>query len=186
MEGLYGRAEVLAQARVLLERAISGEGRLLLITGEPGIGKSRVAEHVAHEAGGRGARVAWGRCWEAGGAPAYWPWVQIFRSLELDDPFSDPGTVGLALGTAEARFAVFDRAVRALRAIAARQPLVLVLDDLHTADVPSLLLLLLLSHELPRSSLLVIGTYRDAELRLVPESAQVIAKLAREAVVVPL
>jgi hypothetical protein len=113
VENLYGRAEVLARTRPPLERACSGEGRLILFTGEPGIGKSRLAEQLAAEAAARGATVAWGRCWEAGGAPAYWPWIQIFRGLGMDDdPFA--GAVGDIAGeSAESRFAAFDRAVSA-------------------------------------------------------------------------
>ncbi len=72
------------------------------------------------------------------------------------------------MGAPEARFAAFDRAVRSLRALATRRPLAIVLDDLHAADPPSLLLLLLLARELARCSILVIGAYRDAELRLTP------------------
>lgn len=186
MNSLYGRTELLAEARATLERALSGHGRLLLFTGEPGIGKSRLMEQLAEEAASRGARVAWGRCWEAGGAPAYWPWMQVFRSLgQDDDPFAGAAD-DLALGKAEARFAVFDRAARGLLASATSGPLLIVLDDLHAADAPSLLLLLMLSRELRRAPLLVIGAYRDAELQTASEVAASLAKLAREAEVRPL
>ncbi|HEY6559195.1 MAG TPA: ATP-binding protein [Polyangiaceae bacterium] len=171
MEPLYGRAPVLGKARACLERARAGAGRLVLFSGEPGIGKSRLAEQIAHEASAQGATVAWGRCWEAGGAPAYWPWIQMFRELGMDqDPFAGAAT-GLAVFTPEARFAAFDSAVRSLRSLATERPLVLVLDDLHAADAPSLLLLLLLARELARSGILVVGAYRDAELRSTPEIA---------------
>ena len=173
-------------ARACLERACAGEGRLVLFSGEPGIGKSRLAEEVALEAAARGAVVAWGRCWEAGGAPAYWPWIQVFRELRMDqDPFAG-AAAHLAAFAPEARFAVFDTAVRSLRSLAADRPLVLVLDDLHAADAPSLLLLLLLARELSRSPILVVGAYRDAELRLTPDTAPLLAKVAREADVIPL
>jgi DNA polymerase III delta prime subunit len=186
VERLHGRAAVLERARLGLEQVCAGRGSLLLFSGEPGIGKSRLAEHVASEALGRGLGVAWGRCWEAGGAPAYWPWIQVFRELGMDDdPF-----VGLARelggGAGEARFAAFDRAVRALRLAAVRRPLALVLDDLHAADAPSLLLLLLLARELRAAPLLVVGAYRDAETRARPEIAALLAKIAREAEVLPL
>ena len=148
MQPLYGRADTLGRARARLERAAHGAGRLLLFTGEPGIGKSRLAEQVATDALERGWAVAWGRCWEAGGAPAYWPWRQVFRSLDMDeDQFAD-AAADLSLGAAEVRFAAFDRAVRRLKQSAERQPLLLLLDDLHAADAPSLLLLLLLAREL--------------------------------------
>ena len=60
-------------------RRLRRPGRLILLAGEPGIGKSRLAEELVSQARGRGARVLVGRCWEAGGAPAYWPWVQSLR-----------------------------------------------------------------------------------------------------------
>ena len=186
MQRLYGRADVLSRVRPAIEATRAGRGRLVVFTGEPGIGKSSVAEHAAAEAAEAGAAVAWGRCWEAGGAPAYWPWIQIFRRLGMpEDPF-DRAAADLAGGAAEARFAAFDQAVSALKAAAAERPLVLVLDDLHAADAPSLLLLLLLTHELPRSPILVIGAYRQAELRLTPEIAPLLARVAREAEVLPL
>jgi AAA ATPase domain len=112
MQPLYGRDDLLGQARAGLERAARGAGRLLLFTGEPGIGKSRLSEQMASDALERGWSVAWGRCWEAGGAPAYWPWRQVFRSLDMDeDPFAD-ALADLAPGAEEVRFAAFDRAVR--------------------------------------------------------------------------
>jgi tetratricopeptide (TPR) repeat protein len=185
VQRLYGRADVLERARSAVEHACDGQGRLLLFTGEPGIGKSRLAEHVGMEAAARGARVAWGRAWEAGGAPAYWPWIQIFRALNLAvDPFGNPSDV--AAGAAEARFAAFERAIRSLRSAAAQQPLALVLDDLHAADEPSILLSLMLARELQHAAILVIGTHRDAEARATPALGALLAKLAREAEVLPL
>ncbi|HET6146273.1 MAG TPA: AAA family ATPase [Polyangia bacterium] len=186
MDRLYGRGEVIARTRAAVADACAGTGRLVLFTGEPGIGKSRLGEHAAAEAGERGAAVAWGRCWEAGGAPAYWPWIQLFRSLGMhEDPFAG-AAADLAGGSAEARFAAFDRAVAALKALAARRPLALVLDDLHAADAPSLLLLIMLARELPRCALLVIGAYRDAALATAPETSALLARVAREGEVLPL
>jgi hypothetical protein len=186
VERLYGRTEAIARARQRLERAAQGNGGLLLFCGEPGIGKSRVAEELAARAAAEGASVAWGRCWEAGGAPPYWPWIQVFRDLHIDaDPFA--ALTDDAAGDAEqARFQAFDLAVRHLKAAAARQSLVLVLDDLHAADVPSLLLLLLLARQLRGSRLLVVGAFREAEVRLLPAMAALLAKIAREGEVLPL
>src|ERR1700736_4655419 len=79
-----GRERELAELRAALDAANAGRGRLFLLSGEPGIGKTRLAEELALEATSRGMRAVWGRCWEGGGAPAYWPWVQILRSLILD------------------------------------------------------------------------------------------------------
>ena len=77
---LLGREPELAELRANLVDAIAGGGRLVLVCGEPGIGKSRLLDEFATQAGAQGARVLWGRCWEAGGAPAYWPWCQSIRA----------------------------------------------------------------------------------------------------------
>src|SRR5215468_2779740 len=77
---LVGRDGELGELLAGLDDAASGRGRLFLLAGEPGIGKSRLADEAAARARDRGFKVAWGRCWEAGGAPAYWPWVQSLRA----------------------------------------------------------------------------------------------------------
>src|SRR6266849_950388 len=82
-----GRETELAELVAGLEDALAGAGRLLLVVGEPGIGKSRLGDELIAHARARGARVLVGRCWEAGGAPAYWPWMQALRSyLRECDP----------------------------------------------------------------------------------------------------
>jgi tetratricopeptide (TPR) repeat protein len=186
VERLHGRLEAVARAGQRLERACSGEGGLLVLTGEPGIGKSRLAEHLAGLAAGAGCTVVWGRCWEAGGAPAYWPWIQVFRGLRMaEDLFAEAGK-DVAGNAEQVRFRAFDRAVTGLRDRARQQPLALVLDDLHAADVPSLLLLLLLARELRRSSILVVGAHRDGRAELAPEVAPLLEKIAREGELLPL
>src|SRR5262249_56658431 len=74
-----GRERELAELRAGLEDTLAGHGRLFLISGEPGIGKTRLAEQLSSQASEQGVRVLWGRCWEGEGAPAYWPIVQILR-----------------------------------------------------------------------------------------------------------
>jgi hypothetical protein len=74
-----GRDRELAELRAGLDDAVAGRGRLFLLTGEPGIGKSRLVEELARHARARDAAALVGRCWEAGGAPAYWPWIQALR-----------------------------------------------------------------------------------------------------------
>ena len=79
-----GRIQELADLVSALEDAASGRGSLVLLTGEPGIGKTRLMSEVAQVAGQRGVPVVTGRCWEEGGAPPYWPWMQVLRSLGGD------------------------------------------------------------------------------------------------------
>jgi DNA-binding SARP family transcriptional activator len=78
-DAFIGRRRELGELLAALERALRGEGALLLLSGEPGIGKTRLASEFASRASERGALVLWGRCWEAGGAPAYWPWLQSLQ-----------------------------------------------------------------------------------------------------------
>ena len=78
---LVGRDGELAELLAGMDDVASGSGRLFLLAGDPGIGKSRLAGEAAARARVRGFKVAFGRCWEAGGAPAYWPWVQALRAL---------------------------------------------------------------------------------------------------------
>ncbi len=82
-----GRDREQTQLRSGLEQTFLGRGCLFLISGEPGIGKTRLADQIAREGASRGARVLWGRCWESGGSPPFWPWIEIIRScLSAVDP----------------------------------------------------------------------------------------------------
>ena len=65
---------------VALDDACVGHGGVVLLAGEPGIGKTRIAEQLGLQAAQRGAQVLWGRCYEGGSAPAFWPWIQILRA----------------------------------------------------------------------------------------------------------
>src|SRR5919206_4573739 len=74
-----GREREMEQLLAGLEDALAGRGRLLMLVGEPGIGKTRTAQELLTYARLRGARVLAGRSFEGEGAPAYWPWVQMAR-----------------------------------------------------------------------------------------------------------
>jgi class 3 adenylate cyclase len=199
-----GREREEKDLRSGFQDALSGRGRLLLLAGEPGIGKTRAAEELATYARLRNAQVLWGRCYEGEGAPAFWPWVQIIRSYVHErDPTALLSTMGvgaadiaqvvsevrerlpglpppLALEPEQARFRLFNSVTTFLKNAATRQPLVLILDDLHWADKPSLLLLQFLAREMADARLLVVGTYRDVELRRQHPLSQTLADLARE------
>ena len=75
-----GRLQELADLKVALEESLTGRGRLVMLGGEPGIGKTRTAQELASYAETRGTQVLWGRCYEEEGAPPYWPWLQSLRS----------------------------------------------------------------------------------------------------------
>jgi DNA-binding SARP family transcriptional activator/tetratricopeptide (TPR) repeat protein len=151
-----GRGRELAQLVAGLDDAIAGRGRLFLLVGEAGIGKSRLADELIQVARARRVDVAVGRCWEAGGAPAYWPWLQSLRELggdallESERDADDEG----------ARFRLFDATARFLASH--ERPLVLFLDDMHAADEPSLLLLEFVARELASMRVLVVVASREA------------------------
>ncbi len=199
-----GREEETQQIRSALDRALSGQGNLLLLAGEPGIGKTRLAEELTTYARLRGAQVLWGSCYEGDGAPAYWPWVQAIRAYvherdaqalrsemgagaadiaqvvsEVRERLPDLPTPA-SLEPAQARFRLFDSITTFLKNAAIAQPLVLILDDLHWADKPSLLLLQFVARGLGGTRLLLVGTYRDVEVRRQHPLSSTLAELARE------
>jgi DNA-binding SARP family transcriptional activator len=205
-DDFVGRSAELGALVAALDEAATGRGSVFLVTGEPGIGKSRLAEQLAGQARARGALVLAGRCWEAGGAPAYWPWVQALRShfrgldpdqLRREIAGSAPDLAHLVPELSELlpelpesrsgdpatiRFRLFDAVSSFLRCLASERPVVLVLDDLHAADEPSLLLLRFLTRELGSVRLLVVGAYRDVDPTVQGLLASAIADLVREPV----
>jgi tetratricopeptide (TPR) repeat protein len=177
---LVGRDAELAKGRAALERVRAARSALVLFAGEAGIGKTSLADAIADEAARSGVAVAWGRCWEAGGAPAYWPWTQAFRALGLEDPFVAVSEAPTNEAN-EIRFRLFDRAAEALRQRTRDEPVLVVLDDLHAADVPSLLFLQLVAKGLRLGGKLgILGTYRDAEARVAGEVGTLLARIARD------
>src|SRR5215467_8789885 len=90
-----GRDDVLDGLRQAVDGAVTGRGLIVLLTGEAGIGKTTVLREAARYAEGTGARPAWGSGWPGGGAPGYWPWIQVLRALGLDDQMSrEAGAAG--------------------------------------------------------------------------------------------
>jgi DNA-binding SARP family transcriptional activator/tetratricopeptide (TPR) repeat protein len=202
-DAVIGRAEQLRQLRSGLDAILTDREVVFMIGGEAGMGKSRLADELARDARDRGARVVWGRCWEAGGAPAYWPWVQVLRSL-LDrhgsvdlrafggaggssllalisgQPAASVAPVAPAAEPEAARFRLFDAAAWVLRQAATTQPVVIVLDDLHAADTPSLLLFQFLGGQLVDAPVMLAGLYRDDDLSENGALSACLAALARE------
>src|SRR6185312_11975425 len=175
---LVGRDVEVAVLANCVDELAAGTGGVVLLAGEPGIGKSRLAEETARLASASGARTAWGRAWEAGGAPPFWPWIQVLRTLVPDAPVIERllGGAQPAAANPEDRFLLFDAARRAL---AEAGTAAILLEDLHAFDDASLhLLAFIAQHPLP---LLLVGTYRTVEAKLTPAAGTLLEKLSRNA-----
>ena len=163
--GLAGRDRELAVLRRWLAQARAGQGRLVVLAGPPGIGKTRLAEELAEEARRSGQRVLWGRAVQEEGAPPLWPWRRILGAVGGVDDGAEVagGDVGGARfdDLAAARFRAAAAAADALTAAAGAGDLLVVLEDMQWADHASLLVLREVAGELPGSRLLVVATCRD-------------------------
>jgi DNA-binding SARP family transcriptional activator/tetratricopeptide (TPR) repeat protein len=198
-----GRREALAALRGAWDAAVSDERRLVLVAGEAGIGKSRVAAEFTREVHRDGAVVLYGRFDETGPG-AYGPVLEMLRGWsggaaltgpaqrlgpraadlaallpELGAPASPSAMHGGDGGTERHR--LFDALAALLAEIASGAPLLLVLDDLHWADSPTLQLVRhLIRAPQPRRAMF-LGTYREGEVTDGHALADVVASLRREA-----
>ncbi|MCW3815561.1 AAA family ATPase [Micromonospora sp. DR5-3] len=183
-EAIIGREHPVGLLRAEVDRVAASHGGLVLVTGEPGIGKTTLVTAAAEEARRRGALVLGAACWDSDSAPGYWPWVQVLRGLRrAPDEWTlarDAAEPGLAVLLGETvnndggtdagddgereEFALHDAVTTALVAASQRRPVVVVLDDLHWADPASMRLLQFATQHTWFERLLLIGTYRDAEV----------------------
>jgi class 3 adenylate cyclase/tetratricopeptide (TPR) repeat protein len=199
-----GRATELARLERRLEQARAGHGGVVMLVGEPGIGKTRTLEEVAETARAQGALVLWGRCYEGEAGRPYGPFAEALaeyaRIVAPDALHADlrlgaaplarlvpvlrerlpdiPEPVGLQ--PEEERVRLLDAVTQCLLAVAARTPMVLVLDDLHWADQGTVSLLRHVARFAPRGRLLVLGAYRDVEVDGAHPLADALGVLPRE------
>lgn len=187
LHALAGRAAELARLEGLLEQAGRGRGRAALLAGEAGIGKTRVADELARLARERGFDVLASRCLDGGDGQAFWPWAQMLRGYADSQAEADvqavfgkesaelrwltpaaatvPHASDVAADAALLRTRLFDSIIAVLRrASRERRPLLLVIDDVHWADVSSIHLLAALADRCEDARVLVLATYRGAEL----------------------
>ena len=203
-----GRDEEIQRLRRAFDSALGGHGQLVMLVGEPGIGKTRTTYELETYARMRGALVAWGRNHEGSGAPPYTPWVQVGRSvgqaIGVDTGTAPLPTLGVDFGQlvrlfpelrqmipnfvepdiisapAAAQYQLFEAYTQFIAGAAQTTPLVLVLDDLHWTDKPSLLLLQHLVRQLAGMRVLVVGTFRDTDLVRTHPLSEALATLNRE------
>jgi DNA-binding winged helix-turn-helix (wHTH) protein/predicted ATPase len=200
-----GRTLILAELERALGEALGGHGRMVLLGGEPGVGKTSTTKELACTAAGRGASVLSGWCYEGEGAPPYWPWIQILHAA-LEGPEAVVLREELGAGASdilqivpevrerlpdlpepprlppeEIRFRLFQSITTFLQNRAAQTPLLVVLDDLQWADSASLRLLEFMAREMAASPILVLGAYRDDELGAGDALTGTLAELARHA-----
>ena len=196
-----GRDRELGELRTALDDAVSGQGRLVMLAGEPGIGKTRITQELATYAEQQGARTLWGWCYEEGSLP-YLPFVEALRAYVLSRDSDDlrqelgSGAPDVARIVSEVRdiLAVELRApgdpeedrYRLLQSVsdflkhaAQPRPLMLVLEDLQDADRSTLDLLTHVARNLSGARLLIVGTYRDVEVGRAHPLSGALANLRR-------
>ncbi len=200
-----GRRDEMDQLKSALESSLSGRLALAFIAGEPGIGKTRLAEEFAVYAGLRGAQVLTGHCYEGEASMPYRPFVEALRQYVRSRPDADlrqqlgPGAPEVATLVSEVRerfpeitdpptlepdaerLRLFDSVTQLLRNATSPSggPLVLFLDDLHWADKPSLLMLQHIARYASADRLLVLASYRDVELDRTHPLSEALTELRR-------
>lgn len=199
-----GRSVERAALQDAVDEALAGRGRLFLLAGEAGIGKTTLAQEAVSYARKRGFRVFSLRPREADDAPAYWPWIRLLRQcLEDEDvaqllsanPSALTGLIPIvpevaarqaalpvppAASPEEERLRLFDAVASFLRHVARDRPLFVLLEDLHWADQSSLLLLQYLTPEIADCRVGMVGCYRDVEIGVGHSAARIFATIRRE------
>jgi class 3 adenylate cyclase/tetratricopeptide (TPR) repeat protein len=199
-----GRQAERAELRRFLERTARGQGALVMIRGEPGVGKTRLAEELATEARERGLLALIGHCYEMEGAAPYIPFVEMLEAAArlvpaeaLREALGDsapeaaklmPGLrrffpdipVPLEVPPEQARRYLFNSMHELMERGSRAQPVLLVLEDLHWADESTTLLLQHIAKRLNKIPVMIVGTYRDVELDVARPLARALEELLRQ------
>ncbi|HZR84384.1 MAG TPA: AAA family ATPase [Candidatus Binatia bacterium] len=200
---LVGRVVEMRALLTALEDAAAQRGRVVVLAGEAGIGKTHLAEDLARRARERGFRALSGYGLATEGTPPFWPWTQVLRALLAEPDASDllrelrdgiatvarlvpeirttePAPPGAPLDAAQARFLLFDTVASLLRLAAASRPTLIVFDELHAADEPSLELLGFVAREIEQARLLLVGAVREPDLAEKRPAARLVRALSRQ------
>ncbi|MEE8550188.1 MAG: AAA family ATPase [Gemmatimonadota bacterium] len=199
-----GREAERAELRRLLDQTAKGQGALAMIGGEPGVGKTRIAEELMAEARQRNMLALTGRCYEMEGAPPYIPFVEMLEATArlvpaeaLRDALGDAAPEvakltpqlrrlfpdippPLELPPEQERRYLFNCLREFLERAGRTQPLLLTLEDLHWADDATMLLLQHIAQRLHEMPVLIVGTYRDVELDVARPLARALEELTRQ------
>jgi DNA-binding CsgD family transcriptional regulator len=180
---LIGREREQAVLRTCFASACDGHGGLVLIGGEAGIGKTALAESLCQEAEEQGTHVLVGRCYDLTETPPYGPWVELFDQYSPSDALPLPATFAQrgSVGEVTSQAALFQQVVDFFRAVSTERPILLLLDDLHWADLASLDLLRFLARALATLPVLLVVTYRADELTRRHPLYTLLPMLVREA-----
>ncbi|MGH9156853.1 MAG: ATP-binding protein [Acidimicrobiales bacterium] len=192
---LVGREPEMALVERALQDAVAGQGRLLIISGRAGMGKTRLAVELSSVARARGIPPEWGRGWNGSGAPACWPWIEVVRSLleeairsgvlgpadwRLTELIDNVALAGLPDARTEpVQFRLFDAIATCIRRCAISRPLVLILDDLHLADEGSLACLSFVAQGLADMAALVVGIWSEGDATTGRQCRELPASLTR-------
>ena len=175
---LFGRDVEAATLRAAADDAIAGRGSVWLLRGQPGIGKTRLATETREYAQRLGANTVHAFSWDQGGAPPFWPWRLAARTL--GSQLADVVLTNIGIDSVEVlphddrdRFHLFADALRYLRQAADHAPIVVVLDDLHEADLATIMLLRFVAEGIADASILIIGTYRSDDLHQRPDLGEI-------------
>lgn len=201
---LIGREAERKELLQRMEEAMAGRGSIVMIGGEPGIGKTHLITAILEEARRRGAYTNIGHCYEMEGAPPYVPFIEMLENTarvapregfrralgdaapeiaklmpELRNLYPDIPPA-IQLPPEQQRRFLFNALREFLERAANGTPLVHVMEDLHWADEPTLLLLQHLAPMLASNRFLIIGTYRDVELEVTRPFAKSLEALLRQ------
>jgi tetratricopeptide (TPR) repeat protein len=180
--GFVGRtAELAGLCSWADEAAATGVGRFVLVTGEAGLGKTRLCAEFSRRLATAGVAVAWSRCW-LGGGPPLWPWPDLLAELAHQRQVS---LECVAADAARDRFGLFRAVSEQLRALCASGPAVALIDDLHAANRDVVLLTRFVARSLHRFPLLLVATWR-VERPAPADSTAALNSLARDATTVDL
>ena len=198
-----GREDERTELRRLMEQAIAGHGSIVLIRGEPGVGKTRLAQELVLEARKHGMFDATGRCYEMEGAPPYIPYIEMLQQSQRRGPegfrialgenagemakilpelrqIYDDIPPALELPPEQERMYLFNSIREFLERVSSTLPLLQVLDDLHWADDATLILLQHIALHQDKMAVLTVATYRDIELDAARPFARTLESLVRQ------